>query len=570
MSSCRVFLLFIVWGLLAIDCAYANFKDKWTKEDCLRGWKNGWPTYYDDPNYIDFLNQFHFYTRENASCSCYSPNLLNVPGEIRKFIYLAFEDLVYEKFGLNEYEYLPFYNISDDDYGTPCPVDSFDFNFRCGEADLRMYWFNRLYFALFQNAFFYSHYRKALLDFAEVSESYPYNYSRLLVEGLNATYSYLDKLQERFINLYNECLAQHPHPKIFYERGMIHAHRGNWDESVDDIRSAIELAKETPDNLLSSELYLQEGVCYAERGLYDQALIALTEALVKNPENKEAYFERAVVYFEKMEMDLALNDFISSEFSSPISEKQSTFSIDYAKGLTAGIEKGIQDEFGKAVTVWTPLLNMGLWALMSSPQPSVKFITATLGCVAVAGIAIAADQMVNELKDLVTNWDQLSQRERGELTGFLIGKYGVDIFAAYGSAKCMDAYNSLRKANQILTFEFMLAEKSNQDLVTRKILEQAAKRPQGKSIQAFNMNLVLNDKEKMKHIFAAKHQLDKLGEPRVALQKITDAVFHADVNGKIPKSGPFDISVMIEGHLVTVRGAIVTGELRYGTTFIPE
>jgi hypothetical protein len=134
----------------------------------------------------------------------------------------------------------------------------------------------------------------------------------------------------------------------------------------------------------------------------------------------------------------------------------------------------------------------------------------------------------------------------------------------------MDAYQALSRANKILTFELMLADKSNYELIAKKVTEQLSKRPKGKCIQAFNESRILKDKEKMKHIFAEKHKLEKLGEPKIALKKITDAVFQADIQGKIPQSGVFDIVVTVDGHSVNVRGAIVHGELRYGTMFILE
>ena len=521
-----------------------------------------------DENYTEFLIQFQLYTQENSSCYCYFPVWLNGSWDIRKFSFYAFQDLVDERFGLCVEDYFQFYNISNQKYQEDDEKDWFKYIYKEKIYPKKV---KRLYLALFKNAFFYSQYRAILLDFALYSESYPYCCSDLLTDGINATYSYLADLQDQFFALYSQCLLEHPHPKIYYERGMIHAHRGNWEHSIEDIKNAINLTAGSPlDNMLSSELFLQEGSYYAEQGLYDQAILALTEAIAKNPTNKEAYFERAIAYFEKMEFDLAISDYIASETKSSSAINENLFSIDYAKGLTKGIQKGIQHEFAETLPCWAPVMNLGLWALMNSPTPSAKFVAATLGCVAAVGVAFSADQVLTELKDLVTNWNKLSQEARGELTGFLIGKYGVDIFAAYGSAKCMDAYESLRKANNILTFELMLAEKPNRGLVAKKVAEQLSKRPKGNNIQAFNEGRVLKDKEKMKHLFADKHKLDKLGGPKEALEKITDAVFHADMQGKIPQSGAFEIVVAVDGHPVNVRGAIVNGELRYGTIFISE
>ena len=531
-----------------------------------------------DQNYPEFLTQLQIYAQENPACSCYFPVEFSGSWDVRVFCLRALEDLVWTKFSLNSPHYYPFYNLSEQE--NRIEWNRFEEEFSHTEWYVYRFpqHFMRLYFAIFKNAFFYSQYRTVLLDLALHSEGItPYlGYRNPVVDGYNATYSYLGDLQDCFFKSYTQCLLEHPHPKIYYERGMIHAHRGDWDKSIEDIRSAVDLAGSTVDNVFSSALYLHEGSYYAEQGLYDQAVLALTDAIAKNPNNKDAYFERANAYFEKMEFDLALKDFIASGVStSAKDDNKTTFSIDYAQGLITGMQKGLKQELGEARACWIPVLNMGLWVLMNSSVaslsvPPASFVTATLGCVAAVGATLAIDKAVTELKELVTNWKKLSEKEKGELTGFLISKYGIDIFAAYGSSKCMDAYQRLRKANNALTFEFMLAEKTNQELVAKKVAEQVSKRPKGKNIQAFNEGRVLKDKEKMKHIFAEKHKLGKLGEPKEALEKITDAVFHADVQGKIPQNGAFDILVKVDGYPVSVRGAIVQGELRYGTIFIQE
>ncbi len=106
------------------------------------------------------------------------------------------------------------------------------------------------------------------------------------------------------------------------------------------------------------------------------------------------------------------------------------------------------------------MLNIGLWALTSAPSPHAKFISGVLTCFAATAVYAAADQISSELKDLVTNWNQLTQKERGEISGYIIGKYGIDIFVAAGSAKLMKAYQDLKRANNILTFEMMLLEET--------------------------------------------------------------------------------------------------------------
>ena len=80
---------------------------------------------------------------------------------------------------------------------------------------------------------------------------------------------------------------------------------------------------------------------------------------------------------------------------------------------------------------------------------------------------------------------------------------------------------------------------------------------------------IFNDPNKVKHIFHPKHNIDKLGSPREALEKVTKAVLDASqAGGNLPPSGPFTITRHVEGYLVEIRGAVINGELRYGTLFI--
>jgi hypothetical protein len=89
------------------------------------------------------------------------------------------------------------------------------------------------------------------------------------------------------------------------------------------------------------------------------------------------------------------------------------------------------------------------------------------------------------------------------------------------------------------------------------------------NIKRFNIDRIWGDPNKVRHLFPPNHNLERLGTPSQVIDKVTKSLFDADRAGLIPKSGPFEIVRRIEGHSVTVRGAIVNGELRYGTIFIP-
>ncbi|MFI0436140.1 MAG: polymorphic toxin type 50 domain-containing protein, partial [Parachlamydiaceae bacterium] len=88
---------------------------------------------------------------------------------------------------------------------------------------------------------------------------------------------------------------------------------------------------------------------------------------------------------------------------------------------------------------------------------------------------------------LYERFDQLSAKERGELFGHAIGKYGVDAVACTltgavvikGSGyavKGASAIRNLRKANRACILEEMAASKTNKKIISSSALKHAAER----------------------------------------------------------------------------------------------
>lgn len=272
----------------------------------------------------------------------------------------------------------------------------------------------------------------------------------------------LNETRNTILRLHEEqaqyCLEHHQWAGAFYNRGLVNFSQGQIHEALEDVRQFIDGLKDSEKETLSSDIYLNEGIIQSEVNLYHDAITALSKAIERDPKNKSAYFERAAAYFETGEFDSALKDYLASGMRSSLEEPSVSFSKDYAVGLVEGIKKGISEEFGDGLPIWSPMLSVGLWALTSTPSLHAKLISGVLACITATGAYLAADQISSELRDLVTNWDQLAQKERGEISGYLIGKYGIDIFFMAGSAKMMKAYQDLKKANNILTFEMMLLQ----------------------------------------------------------------------------------------------------------------
>jgi hypothetical protein len=76
--------------------------------------------------------------------------------------------------------------------------------------------------------------------------------------------------------------------------------------------------------------------------------------------------------------------------------------------------------------------------------------------------------------------------------------------------------------------------------------------------------------DKLEHIFGnPNHNLQPIvqefGSQEAGMEQIV-----RNVGGPLPESGPFEIAQDIGGQTVMIRGAVVDGIVRIGTTFTPQ
>ena len=97
------------------------------------------------------------------------------------------------------------------------------------------------------------------------------------------------------------------------------------------------------------------------------------------------------------------------------------------------------------------------------------------------------DGYVDQIKTLYENYDQLSDQQKGELIGYTIGRYGVDIVAGAATSaaaakgmqyanKAVPLFRNLRNANQICNFETMLLSEAEKKAIVSSSLAHAAER----------------------------------------------------------------------------------------------
>ena len=312
-------------------------------------------------------------------------------------------------------------------------------------------------------AFFYSNYHTAIIDLCKYVDANGTS------EDLDQLYSVLALIRPLFLKLYSECLENHPHPKIYYERGMVYFHSGDLFSSLLDMKAFMQSANEDElEDLLTSDFYLQEGASYAELGQYDEAIEALTKSILKDPENKEAYFERATTYFEMSNFDLSIKDYFESNFQPTPIDLSDLSTIEFSKCLISGILEGSGDavfDFIPSLLASANGLSHGLWALACDPancskkmidscKEMLEFLSSSAG-------REVLEAFIPEIKDFNTSQ---SREEKATLLGFMIGKYGTEIFAPAGALK---AYKNLRSANRLLTLQY-LSKTSKESTVIKK------------------------------------------------------------------------------------------------------
>jgi hypothetical protein len=112
-------------------------------------------------------------------------------------------------------------------------------------------------------------------------------------------------------------------------------------------------------------------------------------------------------------------------------------------------------------------------------------------------------ELAPEIKDLIGKWDQLKDEQRGEEVGYVIGKYGIDIFAGVGLTKAMKSYRELKRANNLLTFEAMAISKRNQSLIQL----EAVRKSQARQAILRHSNLKIQPDKQGKHIIGHKNYL---------------------------------------------------------------
>lgn len=286
-----------------------------------------------------------------------------------------------------------------------------------------------------------------------------------------------------------------------------------------------------PNNWEQSDVFLSQGTFLNDLNLYSEATELLTQSIQLNPSNRIAYVERAIAYFETNQLPLALEDFEAAKklsFTPPFRPECCNMMLiaaiyvpenkmEFSTGLVSGTLSGAKISAVEFIPSFFSCLrgiSSGLWAFTCSPVEVSKEMLSTAYAIGEFISNNSAEEciqcVVPELRDLSLSWHKINDYSKGQKIGFIIGKYGVDIFAPYGFLKGANKFRALKRANAMYTLENCAASQ----VKYVKILEESVKkafRREKLIVEATKKGTILiKSSNAQYHIMQKKHAWDKV------------------------------------------------------------
>lgn len=285
-----------------------------------------------------------------------------------------------------------------------------------------------------------------------------------------------DVVQKRLSSFYHNIDVSTP--EISLQKGFIYFDEGNYANAIDQIEVVIN--SEDIDEILEdlnmeyTDIQLELAESYIETNQFEETISCLNKIIKKDPLNSDALFLRAIAYFEKKQFHMAFEDYLASGFRStpidPMISQETLMAAGLSQGIVKGCTKGLIDFLPSTLASIQGLGN-GIWAFAEEPiQASKELVQAVLSCINYIKTHSTQETfttMIPELAQLVNEWEIVDDFKRGEFVGYIIGKYGVDIFACAGAVKAISFYRELKKANCLFTFDTAIKSASNKEAILK-------------------------------------------------------------------------------------------------------
>jgi len=387
--------------------------------------------------------------------------------------------------------------------------------------------------ALTSQCFRFSDYCTVCKDLADLAQSYGKSIDLKSVDSevFDQIGRILQTLAPLFKDMYEESLLLHPTEEIAMELAFLETLASN---KQDVIKKIFQESIATAKTLTRYASLLSEGTMRNDSYLYWDAVITLGKAIAIQENEVDAYIERAHALFELNQVALALEDY---ERICAIKKKSNLLGInlghdfelrkddqccslkqfpnDYAAGFCDGAKRGSTetlDAFVRKVLTCSRGILHCLWSFGTDPSRDKNaFIACSHSFLERLKNGTSRKQLqcvVPEIKELFYTWDLLEPYEKGKKCGYIIGKYGLDIFAPLLTIKTLQHYLVFKRAN---TLETLKACSSEADRV--KILKQSTRHAKARKEmwKAAKLGKVIaQDGNKIPYIMQKKHSWEKL------------------------------------------------------------
>ena len=256
----------------------------------------------------------------------------------------------------------------------------------------------------------------------------------------------------------------------------------------------------SPDQNLKENLYYYQGQEALNKHSYDKAIEDFGKVLEVNPYNPDVYLDRAYTYFEMGDVDNSLKDYeaYNEQQAAPV-DRSISFGdcIDFSAGVTTGVAKG-------AVGSTKQML---LFAANAITHPLDTSVGIYEGFSNLSKLAVSQEwkllsqSLAPEVCDLVDEWNNLSMKDRGEKSGYIVGKYGADILMPTASAKAISQgvkgakelaviVKNLEKTERLMPLEALAGGSSEvfaETVYSWKIAEEVVPYSRGALVEGFNI-----------------------------------------------------------------------------------
>jgi hypothetical protein len=221
----------------------------------------------------------------------------------------------------------------------------------------------------------------------------------------------------------------------------------NWDQAVSVGHGTIDKAfltdlsiryiYPTPpsalDNRWQSNVFLSQGEMALKEQNYESAVEHFGKAIESDPQNSDAYLQRAYAYMGMEEYDRSLDDFRTYTTAEPRPSLSLGNAVDFGVGFAYGLPKGIVESGSQLASFASELASHPI-----DTSCNVCHAFSTMAQLAYSQQWAELSQcLAPEVCQLVSEWDTLTSREQGERAGYVFGKYGGDILIPGTAAKVL-------------------------------------------------------------------------------------------------------------------------------------